>query len=460
MKALLLAILACASVGYAQVQVIGPNSNSGVTPVSHNGGSPFSATLQTSSSRTFAGFNGTNQIWLFNSAGFYQYDTLANMTTFTNLRTLTLPTNTVPTSGLKVVVYNNLMYLLVFNSTSTRFEVYSSPLVTGATQPTWTGPLLQLSANAILIPEAFRATSVGVFVGEYTGVTDIAAGPSLWRSTDGTNFTTVLGPLGSHVRHIHGVYEDPYALGTIYVTVGDGIAPYVPLSGYVYRSTNGGASFTALPNFTSASGFWQAVSLGFGPKYVWAASDQVVGGGAYVFTRSNLTPQWASLQKPQSVAVPGGANRTVVDMVTNGTTTVTSATAAFTTADVGRFVSGPNTITDGAYITSVTNATTAVISIAATGSQTATANIRDAFYTNAYLGALDPSTGYFYTVSNDTSVAGTVAGLFVYTQPGASPVLLRPIFTPSLANSELYIDNGYALVGRYAIPIPNAATLP
>jgi len=441
------------------VPVLCPGS--AVNTTSYNTATPYTNTIQTSSSRTFAGFTGTNQIWLFNSAGFYQYDTLANMLAFSSLRTLNLPTNCVPTGGLKVVVFNNLMYILVLNSTTNTFQVYSSPLVTGGTQPTWTGPLLSLSANATFFPNDFRATTSGIFVGEYTGVTDITGGPSLYRSTDGTNFTRVLGPLGTHVRHIHAVYEDPYNHGTIYVTVGDGIAPYAPLPGYIYRSTDGGATFNPLPNFTSGgAGTWQAVSLGFGSNYIWAASDQVQGGGAYLFTRTGLTPQWASLLKPQNIAVPGGAGRSVVDLVANATTTITSTTANFTAADVGRLVSGPNVITEGSYITAVTNATTATISVAATGSGTVTAWIRDAFYTNAYIGAMDDTTGYFYTVANDTSTSGNVAGLFVYTQAGANPILLRPIFGANLANSGLYIDNGYALIGRYAIPLPNSVPLP
>lgn len=61
--------------------------------------------------------------------------------------------------------------------------------------------------------------------------------------------------------------------------------------------------------------------------------------------------------------------RAVADGVTNGTTTVTSATAAFTAADVNCAVSGTD-IPAGAYIVSVTNGTTIVISAAATGSHT------------------------------------------------------------------------------------------
>jgi len=61
------------------------------------------------------------------------------------------------------------------------------------------------------------------------------------------------------------------------------------------------------------------------------------------------------------------AARTVADgATTNASTTVTSATAAFTSLDVGATISGTN-IPGGATITSVTNATTVVTSGNSTG---------------------------------------------------------------------------------------------
>jgi hypothetical protein len=65
----------------------------------------------------------------------------------------------------------------------------------------------------------------------------------------------------------------------------------------------------------------------------------------------------------------GLPTRTVTDLVTNGTTTITSATASFSSStDVGMFIVGSTNITNGTRITSVTNSTTAVISATATGS--------------------------------------------------------------------------------------------
>jgi plastocyanin len=61
--------------------------------------------------------------------------------------------------------------------------------------------------------------------------------------------------------------------------------------------------------------------------------------------------------------------RTKTDGVLNSTTTLTSATASFTAADIGRIVTDntvPANIPTGTYIASVTNSTTVILSAAAT----------------------------------------------------------------------------------------------
>ena len=68
-------------------------------------------------------------------------------------------------------------------------------------------------------------------------------------------------------------------------------------------------------------------------------------------------------------AVPA-ASTVITDGVSNSTTTITSATAAFTAADVGATITGTD-LPAAVYIASVTNATTAVLSAAATGTGSA-----------------------------------------------------------------------------------------
>lgn len=67
--------------------------------------------------------------------------------------------------------------------------------------------------------------------------------------------------------------------------------------------------------------------------------------------------------------------RTVTDAVTtSGSTTLTSATAAFVAADVGKLVYGPTSIPTGNYIASVTNGTTVVMANSDGGDGKATAS--------------------------------------------------------------------------------------
>lgn len=70
----------------------------------------------------------------------------------------------------------------------------------------------------------------------------------------------------------------------------------------------------------------------------------------------------------QNIAYSTGRS-TSADGVTNTTTTITSASAAFTSLDVNHVISGTD-IPTGTTIASVTNSTTAVLSAAATGSHT------------------------------------------------------------------------------------------
>lgn len=80
-----------------------------------------------------------------------------------------------------------------------------------------------------------------------------------------------------------------------------------------------------------------------------------------------LTRDWKMFGSYTGTGCSG--SRTVANGVTNSTTTITSATMAFTSTDVGRFITGAG-IPAGATIASVTNSTTAVLSAAATATAT------------------------------------------------------------------------------------------
>ena len=106
------------------------------------------------------------------------------------------------------------------------------------------------------------------------------------------------------------------------------------------------------------------------------------------------------------------AARSVSDMVTNGTTTITSATAAFTGNDIHLGVTGTN-IPANDYIVSVTNATTAILNAAATGSGSGgTLSIGAAGYINTgqiqFTGTLLDLEGSLNITTDNSTASATV----------------------------------------------------
>jgi hypothetical protein len=103
--------------------------------------------------------------------------------------------------------------------------------------------------------------------------------------------------------------------------------------------------------------------------------------------------------------------RTVTDAVLNSTTTLTSATAAFTAADVGSLVIATG-VPLGTVINSVTNATTVVMSTAATATASGVTaqfcwdTIRTPSVKDVSTGACANRTGYFANVSASISNSG------------------------------------------------------
>jgi hypothetical protein len=120
----------------------------------------------------------------------------------------------------------------------------------------------------------------------------------------------------------------------------------------------------------------------------------------------------------------GTGSRTVTDGVVNGTTTVTSATANFTTADVGSGIFGNTNLSDGGSapctIVSINSATSVEISNAASGSASGQTLIIDSLFSNggSYLNVFKPGiyAGYVQvTFPSDTD--GTYRGLYLDARP-------------------------------------------
>jgi len=404
---------------------------------------------------TFCGAHTDGKLWSYDlldaGAGrLYQQDTPGGATSWK----WSLPTN-IRVNPCAIVVSSlsgaALAYLAAYNTVTFRTEIYSAPLVTGSTSMTWSAKLLTLAANATIQPAAFCSGSNAIFIAEYCS-SDISGGPSLYRSTDGVNFTNVLQLSESFTRHFHSVYEDPFNAGTYYALVGDyyygaGNPPH-----YCYKSTNG-TTWTAVTGLDG--GQWQAMGMGFSASHVWFASDIGDGGGPFVMDRVAQIPTWASLLNYHMLAVPGSCARTVVDAVAiQYDNTLTSDTAAFTAADVGRQVLGVIDLPDPTFILTINSGTSVELSNApAVSSSAQTMTISDAFYATAFVGESDSASGWFYFVANDISNHfGNVAGLFLLTEPGTAPILLRTFFAPYSGGgtiSKMYIVNGQAFVGRY-----------
>jgi hypothetical protein len=432
---------------------------------------PLNGVNQQGSGRVACGVDAAlGKVWSFNSGGLYQVDALTSAA----WTALTLPTNVTPSGAeAEVVTFTpltganagtKLMFLTSWNTSTSRYEIYSAAPGLKSVTPTWSSVLHQLPVNATAISTAFRACSTGLFVGTYSGTTDLT-NAIVYRSVDGITFTAVLTlPAGSGAtRHIHGIYEDPYNLGTIYVTIGDAFSPYSPPY-LLYKSTDGGATFTGVSTVTV--GTWQGVAMGFRSDGILLCSDQVTGAGPVFLDRATLTPRWYTTHPRQDrIAVPGGVGgRYVTDAAfTSGSATITSATAAFTSLDVGRFIQGNNSIPIGTYIASVTNATTVVLSANASNTLSSQTILiaGDTYYSNAYAGAVDPATGWLYIVANDSSSAGTTAGVFRITGPDQPLVLLWTLPKAALGHYECYIAGGYLWIDRYGpFTLPTGVTQP
>jgi hypothetical protein len=97
-----------------------------------------------------------------------------------------------------------------------------------------------------------------------------------------------------------------------------------------------------------------------------AFGDIAIVGRGQASTQASAPAEFTN---PADAIASYPAARTVNDGVLNGSTTVTSATAGFVAADVGRVVTG-NGIPNGTTISSVTDGTTIVLSTAATATAT------------------------------------------------------------------------------------------
>jgi hypothetical protein len=287
-----------------------------------------------------------------------------------------------------------------------------------------------------------------LFAGDYA---DPSGGPSLWRSANGTSWTKVLGPVAG-LRHFHAVAGDPYAPGTVYLTAGDGQQKVLA------RSTDSGATWT----WIITDDIVQSVQISFSPEWIYLAGDQGGSVTVWVIDRSRPTvPIIASTNHHTHLAVPGGvAGRGLFTdgVLTASSATFTSATAAFDSTDVGRFlrflnVSASIANTGGIYITAVNSPTSVTLNKAAGGSQTNRQFMieGDLYGRAAFFGAVDPATGIYYCVSNDFTSGGNRTGLFYLREVGGRLELLESYHTST--PGEVFFRDGKLWVHQGVHPL-------
>lgn len=357
----------------------------------------------------------------------------------------TLPTG-VTASGVSRIVRaaNGYVYLLGLDTTDSRIKVWRAPHTAQGAVFAWSAALLTLEAGTTGFDGSLDASSWGanerIVVAEYG---DPAGGPSVYVSSNGTSFARTYGP-DSSIRHMHHIAVDPFVQGQMWMTCGDGIAKTIQ------RSTDFGLTWSVVV----ASSQWQGVQLSFTATHVWVAGDSR-RGTALAIDRDTLTPRWAASNyhhdiMPPVVVVPA---RKITATATSGSATLASS-GLFSVADQRRYVEGIRFAPD-TYISAVNPPNEVTLSKPAIASGAADTVISgDLYFANAYWGAVDPETGTYYCVSNDTSNVGQKQGLFWLPRLGGRIEILDPGGESNLnMNGFVHIYRGKLLTGRWQRPL-------
>lgn len=349
----------------------------------------------------------------------------------------------------KIVWFRGTYYLSALSSGRASLWRVTDPNPTNGEGWSWSGILKQGVSGATVMGPAFNSDGEYLYWGEYGSPT---GGPTLYRSIDGRTWEPCL-TVPNPTNHCHGINADPFQPGHIYATFGD--ASQLKHM----RSENYGApgTWSELPNTSSVT--WQAVQISFTKDHVYYGSDSnLAGWTAFRWDKANSRMESLSHDWHYMRAVPGGrAGRFIADLTfTSGSTTMTSDTADFTSADIGAVIRGAHTaIVDNTVINSVVDASTVTVSAAALAdSGTTTATITgDMFYGAAFYGAIDPATEIYYCVANDGSAVGNTPALFAITPDGRLHLLK---VLPAKVEGDLYIANGYGWYGQFKWPLLSA----
>lgn len=357
----------------------------------------------------------------------------------------------------KIVYFKGKLYLLVMvGSVMTVWE--TTPNYAGGATWSWTQRFTAVAGANDALSTNLSTDGAFLYLGEYG---DPAGGPQIYRSADGTTWTSVLGPLSGN-RHCHAVEPDPYNAGHVWATFGDGG------NKYVMRSTDSGVTWATIIDGVSFGTWAQAVQISFSTNYVWFVSDDI-SGTVYCIDRSELKVRLATANHitdvPVPAAIPRPAGSSYADGVfTNTSTTVTSATASFVTGDLGRRIVSSKLPGGEVTIASVTNGTTVVLSKAATSSGTTGFYLGGSRWPGVPLfGAVDPSTEIMYVNGVDTSNPSVTdepirAALFVLPAFGSALQLFQTIPpTNGASRWMVFVYGGFVFYSRWRLPLLSRA---
>ena len=106
---------------------------------------------------------------------------------------------------------------------------------------------------------------------------------------------------------------------------------------------------------------------------------------------------------------------------------------------------------DGTFISAYTNGTTVTLSQATTNSTSGNTILigGDQFYSGAYIACMDPVTGWWYFAANNSTVAGTCAGIFCLPGVDQAPVLVKSLPQTTLNNLQMFIAGGNLYLATY-----------
>ncbi len=174
-------------------------------------------------------------------------------------------------------------------------------------------PLFRIQGDSVLHGGICEDAQGWTYIGEYF-MNPARAAVRIWRINPGLDGWEIAHefPAGS-IRHVHGIYRDPFDEQALWVTSGDGAGEC-----FLFRTRD---RFQTLEAFGDGSQASRAVRLFFTPGHVcWLTDSQLETNHAVRMAREGGSLEWG-----ESLAAPAWY----------GTTTIDGTHVAFTTVEPG-----------------------------------------------------------------------------------------------------------------------------